>query len=150
MLGDVDPPAQLKLDSYGVPVHLVRAQRYSLTERFRLPPQMQTEAALWVDDDIVVSPSALEFAWRAWKQYGRPQHQIGGMVGRSHSRDVEGRLTYGFDQKHYSMAITGLAFLDRSMLEWFWGNPKIEEAISYVDKVFNCEDILMNCASCLR
>lgn len=53
-LGAVDPPLDLDLTQYRVPVYLVRAKRNSLSERFRIASEMRTNAALWTGTEPIV------------------------------------------------------------------------------------------------
>ena len=149
-MGAVDPPADLKLDSYRIPVYLERACRNSLTERFKKPTHLRTEAALWLDDDIQIELPAVEFAFRAWQDYGRHQHRIVGLTGRQYTIEKNGKVKYIFHQPSYSMILTNNAFMDVTMLSWFWKeDPRTRAALQYVDQHMNCEDILINCEGAL-
>ena len=144
-LGAIEPPSSLDLDSYNVPVHLIRATANSLAERFRIPKNIRTTAALWLDDDILISPEDVEFGFRAWQAFGKEKHRIVGFSGRRH-RFEDDMYYYIFDQHMYSMVLTSSAFLDLTMMDWFWAdNASTKAAIAYVNQHLNCEDILMNC-----
>lgn len=109
---------------------------------------MRTDAALWIDDDIKIDLPGVEFAWRAWRQFGSRAHRIVGLTGRQYGRDKSGTVKYVYEQPDYSMILTSNAFMDKKMLGWFWsGERRVEQAIRYVDRHMNCEDILMNCKS---
>ena len=144
-LGQVNPPSSLNLSSFNVPVYLERARTNSLTERFRLPERMATTAALWIDDDILISAQGTEYAFRAWQAFGQNDHRILGFSGRSHK--LENNVYYYLmDTASHSMVLTDSAFMDVTMLEWFWAmDVRLRKAIQYVDERTNCEDILMNC-----
>ena len=117
-----------------------------MTERFRVPSHMRTEAGLWIDDDIKIDLAGVEFAWRAWRQFGSRDHRLVGLTGRQYARDKHGMVKYVYEQLDYSMILTSNAFLDKTMLEWFWSDDgRIKQAIKYIDKHMNCEDILINC-----
>lgn len=139
------------MDAYRVPVYLERASRNSLTERFKVPRGMRTNAALWLDDDIKMDIPAVEFAFKAWQEYGRHEHRITGLTHRQFSNEARGKTKYIFHQPSYSMVLTNNAFMDKTMLEWFWAkDDRIKAAIAYVDLHMNCEDILMNCESSIK
>ena len=126
-------------------MYLLEADVNSLVERFRVPENLRTKAALWLDDDIIISPEDVEFGFRAWQAFGRERHQIVGFSGRQHkiTRNV---YHYAFEGPTYSMVLTDSAFLDTTMMSWFWAeDARIKTAITYVDEHLNCEDILMNC-----
>lgn len=169
-LGKVDPPTSLNLSEYRIPVYLERARQNSLSERFRIPSQMRTNAALWLgefglavvlegrfppcsdsydviaDDDIHIEASSVEFMFDAWQAHGKPHHRIVGRTGRMASRDKAGRLQYKFDWGEYNLILTNNAFMDKTMASWYWENDRrLSEARAYVAEVLNCEDILMNC-----
>lgn len=128
-------------------MHLERAASNSLNERFRVPSGIRTRVALWLDDDVQISPTAIEFAFRAWRNFGSPQHRVTGFAPRHYQRDVRSlHYRYAFDGPRYSMVLTDSAFLDLTMLDWYWEDePAKNAARHYVSKHMNCEDILMNC-----
>ncbi|KAK9895613.1 glycosyltransferase family 64 protein [Cystobasidium minutum MCA 4210] len=146
-LGAVDPPEWLDLQKYKVPVYLERARVNSLTERFRKPANMRTEAGLWIDDDLQFHPDDIELGFRTYRQFGSSRHQITGYSGRlvSPSTKKEGTWIYDNHAALYSMILTNSAWMDQTMLDWFWSSDqRIQDSIVYVDKHMNCEDILMN------
>lgn len=99
------------------------------------------------DDDLHVSASAIEFMFRVWKSVGQRDHRIVGRVARLATRDPTGSLVYRpYPQDTYNLVLTGLAFMDKTMSQWYWeDDPLLEEARKHVDVATNCEDILMNC-----
>lgn len=123
---------------------------------------MKTRAILFVDDDILISAQAVEFAFRAWQRFGRrePYQSIVGFSRRLHriqesSRDSDGdgggRIVYyvfssSASGANYSMVLTDSAFLGADLVDLFWSNDRrMRLARKYVDDHMNCEDILMNC-----
>lgn len=107
---------------------------------------MRTEAGLWLDDDIKIDLPGVEFAWRAWQQFGSREHRLVGLTGRQYGRDTHGNVKYIYEQPDYSMILTSNAFLDKTMLGWFWEDERRnKQAMQYVDRHMNCEDVLMNC-----
>lgn len=56
--------------------------------------------------------------------------------------------TYELFKSPYSMILTNSAFLDQTMLDWFWADDeRIRRSLDFVDVHMNCEDILFNCES---
>lgn len=82
-----------------------------------------------------------------WQSFGREQHRIVGRVPRLLERSQDGQAVYrGGRPKRYDLILTGVSFLDKTMLHWYWENdPRLVEARKYVDEHLNCEDLLMNC-----
>lgn len=129
-----------------MPVYLERARKNSLTERYRQPAQMRTQAGLWIDDDLEFRPEDIELAFQTYRQLGSHQHRIVGFSGRLVDRDQDDQWSYRIFEQEYNMILTNAAFLDTRMLEWFWTEDfRIEQGIEYVDEHMNCEDILFNC-----
>jgi hypothetical protein len=109
---------------------------------------MRTQAGLWIDDDLQFHPDDIELGFRSYRQFGSARHQIAGYSGRLAypSAKKEGTWIYDNHAALYSMILTNAAWLDKTMLDWFWSDDqRIHDSIVYVDKHMNCEDILMNC-----
>lgn len=109
---------------------------------------MRTEAGLWIDDDLQFHPDDIELGFRTYRQFGSANHQIAGYSGRlvSPSAKKEGTWIYDNHAALYSMILTNSAWMDQTMLDWFWSDDqRIHDSILFVDKHMNCEDILMNC-----
>lgn len=65
--------------------------------------------------------SAVEFMFSAWKSVGQRDHRIVGRVGRLSTRNEKGLLTYSpGSPQTYNLALTGIAFMDRTMAKWYW------------------------------
>ncbi|CAD6581890.1 MAG: hypothetical protein CYPHOPRED_001738 [Cyphobasidiales sp. Tagirdzhanova-0007] len=145
-LGAHDPPEWLDLSLYSVPVHLERARVNSLTERFRRPESMRTAAGLWIDDDIELSPTDIEFGFKVYSEYGQQDHRIVGYSGRGVTVRSDGSSIYEVLTREHAIVLTNAAFLDTTMLRWFWdeSDARISQSIQFVDANMNCEDILFN------
>lgn len=120
----------------------------SLTERFQKPEKMRTEVGLWIDDDLQFHPDDIELGFKSYLQFGRDKHQVTGYSARLAYPNAKKKDHWIYDNHAalYSMVLTNSAWLDQTMLDWFWSNDeKIQKSIAYVDKHMNCEDILMNC-----
>jgi hypothetical protein len=85
--------------------------------------------------------------FRAWKSHGRPSHRIAGLTGRKLERTSEGIPEYRWDESStYDLVLTNAAFMDRTMMSWYWEDSRANlQARALVDKLMNCEDLLMNC-----
>jgi alpha-1,4-N-acetylglucosaminyltransferase EXTL3 len=145
-LGGHDPPDWIDTTELAVPVYYERAKRNSLTERFRKPSKMRTQAGFWVDDDLAFRPQDIEFGFDTYLDLGRDSHRIVGFSGRLVEKLKSGDWAYKLFALSYSLILTNAAFLDTQMLAWFWKeDERIRESIEYVDEHMNCEDILFNC-----
>ncbi|XP_057789424.1 glucosamine inositolphosphorylceramide transferase 1-like [Salvia miltiorrhiza] len=136
------PPRPSDFDS-AVPVRVRVEKRNSLNNRFKADPLIETRAVLELDDDIMMTCDDIERGFRVWR--ANPDRIVGfypRLVGA-------GRLRYRGEKharKHgrYNMILTGAAFLDgRAAFERYW-SEEAEAGRAVVDRLFNCEDVLMN------
>lgn len=147
----MDPPEWLNLTGYRVPVSIERAKVNSLAERFRKPDGMRTYVGFWVDDDLQIELEDIEFGFQVFTELCAARgssgtHQIVGFSNRHVVKDGTGAEHYTYEQDTYSLVLTNSAFMDVTMLKWFWSaDSRIEESLAFVDAHMNCEDILMNC-----
>ncbi|XP_058205370.1 glycosyltransferase family protein 64 C3 [Rhododendron vialii] len=128
------------------PISLLRQPSPSLNLRFLpLPPSLlRTRAVLVADDDVSVDPKSLEFAFKVWKQN---QNRLVGLFARSHDIDLESRSwIYTVHPDKYSIMLTKFVILKSEFLYRYscGGGREMEEARGVVDRMRNCEDILMN------
>ncbi|CAH1954198.1 unnamed protein product [Acanthoscelides obtectus] len=137
------PNAELRWPDIGVPVHIVKAARNSLNNRFFPLDNLQTEAILSVDDDAHLRHDEILFGFRVWREH---RDRIVGFPGRYHAWDVNTKNSWLYNSNYsceLSMVLTGAAFLHRHYLFLYW--KWLPQAIrDKVDEYMNCEDIAMN------
>ncbi|CAO2207275.1 unnamed protein product [Urochloa humidicola] len=135
-------------------VKLRRAASPSLNSRFLpRPSDIGTAAVAVADEDVLPDAAALSFAFAAWQQHqpaaaGSPA-ATGPLVGffpRSHHLDLaRGRWAYTAAQPgRYSMVLTKFMVLGAGLLYRYSCSPELAAARAVVDRVRNCEDVLMN------
>ena len=109
---------------------------------------MRTSVGFWIDDDLAFKPADIEFGFDTYQTLAKDSHKIVGYSGRLVEPNQQHEWTYKLFTLKYSLVLTNAAFLDTTMLDWFWTKDhRIERSIEYVDQHMNCEDILMNCKS---
>ncbi|KAF5748063.1 putative transferase transferring glycosyl groups [Tripterygium wilfordii] len=151
--GNPSTPAQtltqlahnLSLSSFGPePINLIRQSSSSLNARFLPRSSIGTRAVLICDDDVKIDRRSFEFAFRVWGS--NPDRLIGFFV-RSHDIDLStGEWIYTVHPHKYSIVLTKLMILKTEYLFRYscGGGPEMQEMRRIVDRVLNCEDILMN------
>ncbi|RZB38838.1 exostosin-3, partial [Asbolus verrucosus] len=137
------PSPELRWPDIGVPVHVVKAARNSLNNRFLPLDNLQTEAILSVDDDAHLRHDEILFGFRVWREH---RERIVGFPGRYHAWDINTQNSWLYNSNYsceLSMVLTGAAFLHRHYLHLYW--KWLPQAIrDKVDEYMNCEDIAMN------
>ncbi|XP_073971807.1 exostosin like glycosyltransferase 3 [Rhodnius prolixus] len=137
------PPLQdLRWPDIGVPVHVVKASRNSLNNRFLPYEAIETEAVLSVDDDAHLRHDEIIFGFRVWREQ---RDRVVGFPGRYHALDLNyGGWLYNSNYScELSMVLTGAAFIHKhyTYLYTYWLPQAIRDK---VDEYMNCEDIAMN------
>ncbi|KAL0281347.1 UNVERIFIED_CONTAM: hypothetical protein PYX00_002359 [Menopon gallinae] len=137
------PPVEdLQWPDIGVPVHIVKARRNSLNNRFLPYEAIETEGVLSVDDDAHLRHDEIIFGFRIWRE---KRDRIVGFPGRFHAWDLnhEGWLYNSNYSCELSMVLTGAAFFHKyyTYLYTYWLPQAIRDK---VDQYMNCEDIAMN------
>lgn len=143
---DAEPPHDYK-SRHGVRVRYRVSEKNSLNSRLIADPDFKTQAILLSDDDVFYEPLDLEFAFHAWRKYGRDS--LTGAMARCTSLDEWGHWHYHFCRKgrddHYSLMITNLAFAHIRFLDYYSSEePVMTKIRNFVDDHMNCEDIAMN------
>nr|XP_061795368.1 exostosin-like 2 [Nerophis lumbriciformis] len=144
------PPSQKLRDSLGphrTPIIFLEQKVNSMQNRLQPFSEIQTDAVLMLDDDILLSVSDISFAFRIWKQ---SPDQIVGFVPRRHAETAPGVYTYGGSElsdpqnggEKYSMVLISAVFFHRRYLQLYQEQPK--EVHNLVDDTHNCDDIAMN------
>ncbi|KAK6644670.1 hypothetical protein RUM43_000938 [Polyplax serrata] len=137
------PPLEdLQWPDIGVPIHIVKASRNSLNNRFLPYDAIETEGVLSVDDDAHLRHDEIIFGFRIWRE---KRDRIVGFPGRFHAWDLnhEGWLYNSNYSCELSMVLTGAAFFHKyyMYLYSYWLPQAIRDK---VDQYMNCEDIAMN------
>ncbi|XP_022918959.1 exostosin-3 [Onthophagus taurus] len=137
------PAQELRWPDIGVPVHVIKAARNSLNNRFLPLDNLQTEAILSVDDDAHLRHDEIMFGFRVWREH---RDRIVGFPGRYHAWDLNTQNSWLYNSNYsceLSMVLTGAAFIHRHYLHLYW--KWLPQAIrDKVDEYMNCEDIAMN------
>ncbi|XP_030754970.1 exostosin-3 [Sitophilus oryzae] len=137
------PSPELRWPDIGAPVHIIKAARNSLNNRFLPLENLQTEAVLSVDDDAHLRHDEILFGFRVWREH---RDRIVGFPGRFHAWDLNTKNSWLYNSNYsceLSMVLTGAAFLHRYYLHLYW--KWLPQAIrDKVDEYMNCEDIAMN------
>ncbi|KAL4656105.1 exostosin-like 2 [Arapaima gigas] len=136
------------LGPHPVPVLFKEQSVNRMRNRMQPFPELETDATLMLDDDVLISVPDISFAFSVWKQFSE---QIVGFVPRKHVATASGIYSYGsFELQdpeegggdRYSMVLVGAAFFHRRYLELFQQQPA--EVHAMVDRTQNCDDIAMN------
>uniref|UniRef100_A0A1I8HM14 Exostosin domain-containing protein n=1 Tax=Macrostomum lignano TaxID=282301 RepID=A0A1I8HM14_9PLAT len=133
-------PSTVWPDLGGVPLHFIRGPGNSLNNRFLPWSQIRTEAVLSLDDDVYMRQDELVLAFRVWREH---RDRIVGFPARFHARSGSGWVYDSNQTCEYSMVLTGAAFLHVHYLHLYsyWLPAALR---AEVDRLTNCEDILMN------
>ncbi|PAA67670.1 hypothetical protein BOX15_Mlig033285g2 [Macrostomum lignano] len=133
-------PSTVWPDLGGVPLHFIRGPGNSLNNRFLPWSQIRTEAVLSLDDDVYMRQDELVLAFRVWREH---RDRIVGFPARFHARSGSGWVYNSNQTCEYSMVLTGAAFLHVHYLHLYsyWLPAALR---AEVDRLTNCEDILMN------
>lgn len=126
-------------------ISLIQQSSSSLNARF-LPRAsgVDTRAVLICDDDVEVDKKSLEFAFSVWRS--NPDRLVG-MFVRSHGFDLQGKeWIYTVHPDKYSILLTKFMMMKQDYLFEYScnGGVEMEEMRKIVDRMRNCEDILMN------
>ncbi|KAF5277738.1 hypothetical protein FQR65_LT03718 [Abscondita terminalis] len=137
------PSSELRWPDIGAPLHIVKAARNSLNNRFLPLDNLKTEAVLSVDDDAHLRHDEILFGFRVWREH---RDRIVGFPGRFHAWDLNTGNSWLYNSNYsceLSMVLTGAAFIHRHYFHLYW--KWLPQAIrDKVDEYMNCEDIAMN------
>ncbi|RWR91541.1 glycosyltransferase family protein 64 C3 [Cinnamomum micranthum f. kanehirae] len=128
--------------SAAAPISLISHPSSSLNARFLPRRQIRTRAVAVCDDDIDLPPPSLEFAFKIWRS---DQARLVGFFARSHDLDLDRRSwIYTVHPDRFSMVLTKFMILGTRYLHRYSCAPEYREMRAVVDRMRNCEDILMN------
>nr|XP_019959270.1 PREDICTED: exostosin-1-like [Paralichthys olivaceus] len=135
-------PPRNKWPSTSVPLTVIEGQSKTMSSRFFPHDAIVTDAVLSLDEDSVLSTNEVDFAFIVWQSF---PERIVGYPARSHYWDSS-RSRWGYTSKwtnDYSMVLTGAAFFHR-YYHYLFTHHVPASLLTMVDRVANCEDILMN------
>lgn len=130
--------------SGGASITVIRQPSDSLNLRFLPRPSIATRGVLICDDDVEIDSKSFEFAFKIW---GSRDTSIFGFFARSHDLDLSRReWMYTVHPDKYSIMLTKFMILKTEYLYTYTccGGQKMIQMRAVVDRVQNCEDILMN------
>ncbi|XP_002738985.2 exostosin-2-like [Saccoglossus kowalevskii] len=137
------PPSAPEWPKINKPLKVVQTKENKLSNRFYPYDEIETEAVLAIDDDIVMlTADELEFGFEVWREF--PDRLVG-YPGRVHLWDDEtGKWKYESEWTNdISMVLTGASFYHK-YFNHLYTNAMPGNIKSWVDDHMNCEDIAMN------
>uniref|UniRef100_UPI00358EA983 exostosin-2 isoform X2 n=1 Tax=Myxine glutinosa TaxID=7769 RepID=UPI00358EA983 len=138
-----NPPPSTVWPRLNVPLRVVQTQENKLSNRFFPYEEIETEAVLAIDDDIIMlTPDELQFGYEVWREF--PDRLVG-YPGRLHLWDHEtGKWKYESEwTNEVSMVLTGAAFYHK-YFNYLYTYKMPGDIKAWVDNHMNCEDIAMN------
>nr|CAG4635959.1 EOG090X01LY [Eubosmina coregoni] len=138
-----DPPSTSNWPQLAKPLQVVRTKQNQLSNRFFPYPEIETDAILAMDDDIIMlTTDELEFGYEVWRQF---PDRIVGYPSRTHVWDDKNtRWKYESEwTNNISMVLTGAAYYHR-IYNYQYSTAMPGDIKAWVDEHMNCEDIAMN------
>ncbi|KAJ4964485.1 hypothetical protein NE237_024424 [Protea cynaroides] len=125
------------------PISILRQSSDSLNSRFfPRPSWITTRAVAICDDDVEIDTKSVEFAFKIWSSH---QDNLVGFFARSHDFDLSRRTwIYTVHPDKYSIVLTKFMILKTDYLYMYSCGSNMDEMRKVVDRMRNCEDILMN------
>ncbi|XP_071445244.1 exostosin-2 [Hetaerina americana] len=137
------PPHASLWPKVGKPLKVIRTRANLLSNRFYPYEEIETEAILTIDDDIVMlTADELEFGYEVWREF---PDRIVGFPSRTHVwENVSHSWKYESEwTNHISMVLTGAAF-HHKYWSYMYTTSMPGNIRDWVDDHMNCEDIAMN------
>ncbi|XP_055684068.1 exostosin-2 [Lutzomyia longipalpis] len=137
------PPHPTMFPKITKPLKLIQTKANKLSNRFYPYEEIETEAILTIDDDILMlTIDELQFGYEVWREF---PDRIVGFPSRTHVWDNStGRWKYESEwTNEISMVLTGAAF-HHKYWSYMYTNAMPGDIKEWVDDHMNCEDIAMN------
>ncbi|XP_012254638.2 exostosin-2 [Athalia rosae] len=138
-----DPPHPSKWPKISRPLKVIQTKENKLSNRFYPYDEIETEAMLSIDDDIVMlTADELEFGYEVWREF---PDRIVGFPSRTHIWD-NASMCWKYESEwtnHISMVLTGAAF-HHKYWSYMYTRSMPGDIKEWVDDHMNCEDIAMN------
>ncbi|KAM8712579.1 hypothetical protein ACLKA7_012989 [Drosophila subpalustris] len=137
------PPHLSTFPTISKPLKIIQTRENKLSNRFYPYPEIETEAILTIDDDIIMLTSdELDFGYEVWREF--PDHIVG-FPSRIHVWD-NATMQWHYESEwtnQISMVLTGAAFHHKYWSHMYtYAMPG--DIKHWVDDHMNCEDIAMN------
>ncbi|KZC05878.1 Exostosin-2 [Dufourea novaeangliae] len=138
-----DPPHSSKWPKLSKPIKVIQTKENKLSNRFYPYNEIETEAVLSIDDDIIMlTADEVEFAYEVWREF---PDRIVGFPSRIHMWD-NGTNCWKYESEwtnSISMVLTGAAF-HHKYWNYMYTTAMPGDIKEWVDEHMNCEDIAMN------
>lgn len=137
------PPHPSMWPKIGKPLKVIQTKENKLSNRFYPYEEIETEAILTIDDDIVMlTADELEFGYEVWREF---PDRIVGFPSRTHVWD-NATQQWKYESEwtnQISMVLTGAAF-HHKYWSYLYTTSMPGNIKEWVDEHMNCEDIAMN------
>ncbi|KAL6264520.1 hypothetical protein P5V15_004628 [Pogonomyrmex californicus] len=138
-----DPPHSTRWPKVSKPLKVIQTKENKLSNRFYPYDEIETEAVLSIDDDIIMlTADEVEFAYEVWREF---PDRIVGFPSRLHMWD-NGTNCWKYESEwtnSISMVLTGAAF-HHKFWNYMYTTAMPGDIKEWVDEHMNCEDIAMN------
>lgn len=137
------PPHINHFPKVNKPLKVIQTSANKLSNRFFPYEEIETEAILTIDDDIVMlTADELDFGYEVWREF---PDRIVGFPSRTHIWDnFTSKWRYESEwMNQISMVLTGAAF-HHKYWSYLYTNALPGQIKEWVDQRMNCEDIAMN------
>lgn len=138
-----NPPHSTKWPKVNKPLKVIQTKENKLSNRFYPYDEIETEAVLSIDDDIIMlTADEVEFAYEVWREF---PDRIVGFPSRIHMWD-NGTTCWKYESEwtnSISMVLTGAAF-HHKYWNYMYTTAMPGDIKEWVDEHMNCEDIAMN------
>ncbi|KYN07271.1 Exostosin-2 [Cyphomyrmex costatus] len=138
-----DPPHSTRWPKVSKPLKVIQTKENKLSNRFYPYDEIETEAVLSIDDDIIMlTADEVEFAYEVWREF---PDRIVGFPSRLHMWD-NGTNCWKYESEwtnSISMVLTGAAF-HHKYWNYMYTTAMPGDIKEWVDEHMNCEDIAMN------
>ncbi|XP_015584930.1 exostosin-2 [Cephus cinctus] len=138
-----DPPHPGRWPKINKPLKVIQTKENKLSNRFYPYDEIETEAILSIDDDIIMlTADEVEFAYEVWREF---PDRIVGFPSRTHMWDNR-TSCWKYESEwtnHISMVLTGAAFYHKYW-SYMYTTAMPGDIKEWVDEHMNCEDIAMN------
>lgn len=138
-----NPPPSTRWPKVNKPLKVIQTKENKLSNRFYPYDEIETEAVLSIDDDIIMlTADEVEFAYEVWREF---PDRIVGFPSRIHMWD-NSTMCWRYESEwtnSISMVLTGAAF-HHKYWNYMYTTAMPGDIKEWVDEHMNCEDIAMN------